>query len=64
MKGPNEKPLLLDMHSGEALRRFIGTRPAEVAERVGRKRKAGITEAIPPVKLGDKLPKRPAKQLG
>ena len=65
MKGPNEKPLGLDMDFGEALRRFIGTRPAEVAENVeAAKEKRGPPRERPaPAKVDDKPPKRPAKPL-
>jgi len=65
MKGPNEKPLGLDMDFGEALRRFIGTRPSEVAENVeAAKEKRGSPKQSPPAKVDDKPPKRPAKPLG
>jgi hypothetical protein len=64
MKGPNEKPLGLDMDFGDALRRFIGTRPAEVADNVAAaKEKRGPPTQSPPVKVDDKPPKRPAKPL-
>lgn len=64
MKGPNEKPLGLDMGFGEALRRFIGTDPKELAENVAAsKERRGPPKQSPPAKVDDKPPKRPAKPL-
>ena len=64
MKGPNEKPLGLDMDFGEALRRFIGTRPSEVAENVSTaKEKRGSPKQSPPKEMDDEPPKRPTKPL-
>lgn len=47
MKGPNEKPLGLDMPFGEALNRFIGVDPTE------------LPEASRLVRKKEKPPKRP-----
>jgi hypothetical protein len=64
MKGPNEKPLGLDMDFGEALRRFIGTRPAEVADNVAAaKERRGPPKQPPPVKVDKKPRKRATKPL-
>jgi hypothetical protein len=49
MKGPREKPLGLDMPFGEALRRFIGTDPAEVAESQARSKERGPPKQPPGV---------------
>lgn len=59
MKDPREKPLGLDMGFGEALRRFIGTDPKEVADA---KEKRGPVPTRPPRKqVDDQPPERPAK---
>jgi hypothetical protein len=64
MKGPNEKPLGLDMGFDEALRRFIQTDPKELAENVAAaKERRGPPEQSPPAEVDDKPPKRPAKSL-
>ena len=47
-----EPPLKLDMDFGEALERFVRTKPKEVAERVER--------AKTKKPLGDQVPQRPA----
>ncbi len=55
MKGSPEKPLGLDMEFGEALRRLIGTDPAEVAENVATaKQKRGPSPRPPRQKVDDK----------
>lgn len=64
MKGPTEKPLGIDMDFGEALSRFIGTSPKELADNVATaKEKRGPPKQSPPAKVDNKPPKRPAKPL-
>lgn len=64
MKGPQEKPLGLDMGFGEALRRFIDTSPAELAANVeAEKKRRGPPEQSSPQELDDQPPKRPAEPL-
>jgi hypothetical protein len=46
VKGKREKPLGLDMPFDDALRRFIGTDPKEVAESIEREK--GKREKPPP----------------
>lgn len=61
MKGPMEKPLGLNMDFDEALRRFIGTNPKELAENVAAAKEGrGPPEQSPPSEVDDKPPKRPA----
>lgn len=47
MKGQREKPLGLDMPFDEALERFIGTVPSEVAESQARAKERGPPERPP-----------------
>jgi hypothetical protein len=49
MKGEREKPLGLDMPFGEALRRFVGTDPKEVAESQKRSKQRGPPKQPPGV---------------
>jgi hypothetical protein len=56
MKGQREKPLGLDMPFDEALERFIGTVPSEVAESQKRAKERGPPERPPGVA------KKPAKK--
>jgi len=63
MKGgkPTEPPLGLDLPFDEALRRFIGTSPKELAENVAAsKKRRELPEQSPPEEVDDKPPKRPA----
>ena len=65
MKGKTPLPPLgLDMGFDEALRRFIGTDPKELAENVAASKKGREPpKQSPPEALDDKPPKRPAKPL-
>lgn len=49
MKGQREKPLGLDMPFNEALERFIGTDPREVAESQARAKERGPPKRPPGV---------------
>ena len=49
MKGQREKPLGLDMPFGEALERFVGTDPREVAESQKRSKERGPQKQPPGV---------------
>jgi len=62
MKGKSPLPPFgLDMDPDEALRRFIGTSPKELAENVAAsKQKREPPEQPPPEEVDDKPPKRPA----
>lgn len=64
MKGEREKPFGLDMPFSDALRRFIGTSPKELAENVATaKEKRGPPKRSPLASVDDKPPKRPAETL-
>lgn len=58
MKGQREKPLGLDMPFDEALERFIGTDPREVAESQARAKERG------PPKRPPGIADKPAKKAG
>lgn len=64
MKGQKPLPPFgLDLPFDEALRRFIGTDPKELAENVAASKKGREPpEQHPPEEVDDKPPKRPAKK--
>jgi hypothetical protein len=66
MKGQKPLPPFgLDMPFDEALRRFIGTDPEELAENVATaKKRREPPEQPPPKEVDDKPPKRRTKPLG
>lgn len=65
MKGKSTLPPLgLDMGFDEALRRFIGTDPKELAENVATAKEGRQPpKQSPPQEVDSKPPKRPAKPL-
>ena len=65
MKGEREKPLGLDMGFDEALRRFIGTDPAELPDSIklaGKAQKKGPPKR-PPKGAKEEDPEGPANPL-
>lgn len=65
MKGPNEKPLGLDIGFDDALRRFLGTDPAELAESVAAEKERKKGQPKPPLGVDGESPgEATARPLG